>query len=150
MIIDSLKNAALYEGLHPRFARAFDFVRHNDLVSMKPGRYDIDGDDIFLTLSDSELKLPENAPLEVHDAYIDIQVVFDGVETYGWLERSHCGKPRGTMDTTKDVLFCDDKPSTWFTLHSGEFCILFPSDAHAPMVGTVGSTVRKCIVKVRK
>ena len=114
---------------------------------MEPGRYECDGDEIFLSLNVGELKKPENAALEVHDKYIDIQLVLSGRESFGWRDRRECSAPHGEMNNDKDILCFEDKPSTTFTLHDGQFCILFPEDAHAPMIGD--GQIRKAIVKVK-
>ena len=90
---------------------------------------------------------PADAALEVHDRYIDIQIVLSGREGFGWKDRSRCAAPRGAMNTEKDVMFYDDEPSTYFTLGEGEIGIFFPQDAHAPLVGD--GRVKKAVVKVK-
>lgn len=148
MVLDTLKNASLYNSLNPRFAKVFKYLESVDFLGITEGKYAIDGDDVFLLVNENkELKKPENAALEVHDKYIDIQIVVKGKEGFGWKDRTLCTAPRGEMDTTKDILFFDDKPSTYFTLQAGEMAILFPGDAHAPLVGE--GTVRKFIIKVK-
>ena len=47
----------------------------------------------------------------------------------------------------KDIRFYDDVPQTYYEVTPGQFTLLFPEDAHAPMVGE--GTIRKVIVKVR-
>ncbi|HEY0770495.1 MAG TPA: YhcH/YjgK/YiaL family protein, partial [Sphingobacteriaceae bacterium] len=41
MIIDSLANAAKYTSLHPLFAKAFEFINSQDLLTMELGKYEI-------------------------------------------------------------------------------------------------------------
>lgn len=146
MIIDSLTNCKAYEALHPRFAKAFRYLLTADLSKLPDGRNEIDGDEIYLMMNRGALKKPEDAPVEVHDRYIDIQVVIEGTETFGWIFRGELAAPRGEFDTEKDIRFYDDAPTTFFTLHEGQMCLFFPEDGHAPMIGE-GSVV-KCIVKV--
>lgn len=146
MIIDSLKNHRTYAGLHPRFAKAFEYLMHADFVSLPDGRNEIDGDAMFVMMNRGSLKKPENALLEVHNKYIDIQLVIDGTETFGWTERSELASPRGEFNAEKDILFFDDKPRTSYTVHSGQMSIFFPEDGHAPMIGE--GNITKCIVKV--
>lgn len=148
MIFDSLRNHALYEGLHPRFGQAFDFLLTTDLAALEVGRHTIDGEDLFVNVIECELKKPEDAKLEIHDRYIDIQVVVSGLERFGWSERADLRRPLGAFDAGKDIGFYDDMPQTYYTLKSGQFTILMPDDAHAPMVGE--GRVKKLILKVRK
>ena len=96
-----------------------------------------------------ELKKKGDAKLEVHNEYIDIQVLVSGrEESFGWSDRKALKEPVGEFDAQKDIQFFDDEPQTYYTLRPGQFTVLFPEDGHAPMVGE--GTVRKIIVKVRK
>lgn len=149
MILDSLKNSALYNGVHPRLMRAFEYLTALDLNALKTGRHEIDGEEIFMNVTESELKRPEEAPLETHDKYIDIQVLVSGdAETMGWSERRDCLVPRGAFDEQKDIRFYDDVPQTFFEVRQGQFVVFMPEDAHAPMIGR--GPIKKIIVKVMK
>ena len=147
MIFDSLKNSELYNSINPRFARAFEYLKTTDLAALEAGKHPVDGDEIYVNVQERELKKPEDAKLEVHNAYIDIQVVVKGVETFGWNERSVCTKHVGEYSAEKDILFFEDDKQTYYTLHEGQFTILFPEDAHAPMIGQ--GNIKKIIVKVK-
>ena len=149
MILDSLKNSALYHSLNPRLERAFSLIASTDWTGMEPGVHELDGRDIFVNVMDVDLKRRPDAKLEVHDAYIDIQVLVAGTEeSFGWSERKDLRQPLGTFDTQKDIQFFDDEPQTYYTLRPGHFTMLLPEDGHAPMVGE--GHIRKIIVKVRR
>ena len=147
MIFDSTANATLYLSLNERFEKAFAYLIKTDLVAAEPGNYEIDGENIYAIVMERELKKADEALLEVHDRYIDIQLVAVGSESFGWRDRHTCASPRGEMDTAKDILFYDDRPKSVVTLTAGQFAIFFPGDAHAPLIGE--GTVKKCVVKVR-
>lgn len=148
MILDSLKNSARYYSIHPRLERAFSLIASTDWSRLEAGTHELDGRDIFANVMDVALKRKPDAKLEVHDAYMDIQVLITGhEESFGWSERKDLAKPLGAFDTAKDIRFYDDEPQTYYTLRPGQFTLLFPEDGHAPMVGE--GTVRKIIVKVR-
>lgn len=148
MIFDSLKNAELYYSLSPRLKDAFEFLANNDLLTFEAGRHDIDGDNLFVNIAHVELKKPEAAKLEVHNKYIDIQVLLEGEkESYGWAERCDMTQPKSDFDTVKDVLFFEDAPQTYYTLKVGQFSILLPEDAHAPMIGE--GAAKRAIFKVK-
>ncbi len=148
MIFDSLKNSALYENVHPRMKRAFELIATTDWSSMEPGVHELDGRDIYVNLSDRDLKKKADAKLEVHNDYIDIQVLLSGSEeSFGWSERKDLAKPQAPFNAEKDIQLFDDEPQTYYTLRPGQFTILFPEDGHAPLVGE--GHVRKAILKVR-
>ena len=56
MIYDTLHNARLYEGLGPGFQRAFAYLTSNDLAALAPGRYDIDGNQVYLMIQEDVYK----------------------------------------------------------------------------------------------
>lgn len=148
MILDSLRNKELYYTLCPRLKKAFDWLETADTAALTPGRYTIDGDDVFVNVSELTLRPRSQAALEVHDEYIDIQVVLGGTEEFGWSPREALTTPRAEFDKSKDIGFYEDVPKTFYTVREGEFCILMPQDAHAPMLGE--GFVKKLIFKVRK
>ncbi len=148
MILDSLKNAPLYFGVHPRLERAFALVAAVDWTKTGTGIHELDGRDIFVNVIDGNLKRPEDAPLEVHNEYIDIQILITGDEEgFGWKERKDLAEPEGDFSVEKDVQLFRDTPQTCYILRKGQFTILLPEDGHAPMVGE--GAIRKIIVKVR-
>lgn len=148
MILDSLENRARYHALHPRLEEAFDYLQTADLGALPAGRHAIAGDDIFINVMDVDLKRPADAKLEVHDRYLDIQVLVRGErESFGWSQRDRLAQPLGAFDEEKDIRFFDDVPQTYYEVTPGQFTLLFPEDAHAPMVGE--GAIRKVIVKVR-
>lgn len=146
MILDSVKNCERYFSLNPRFEKAFDFLKRHDVWTLPVGRNEIDGDELFVNVSELDLKPVGEALSEVHDKYIDIQVVFGGEELFGWSERCRCRKAQGEFDPSRDVQFFTDTPQTFYAVREGQFTILFPEDAHAPMLGE--GHVRKLIFKV--
>lgn len=120
---------------NPLFAKLFDYLHTHRLDTMQAGRYEIDGDRLFLMLNINELKAREEAPLEVHDRYYDLQIALRIDETFGLLHRSACHAPRGEMNTEADILFFDDEPERYVTLRPGEAIVLSPEMAHAPLIG---------------
>lgn len=146
MILDSIDNGARYYALHPRLSCVFDFLRTADIKALEPGRHDIDGDNLFVNVSELELRPLDAAHLEAHNRYIDVQVVIEGEEIFGWSERKECTTPEGEFDAERDIIFYGDVPQTFYTVREGQFTILYPEDAHAPMLGD--GRVKKLIFKV--
>lgn len=146
MILDSIQNAERYYALHPHFKAVFDYLRATDVRALEDGRHTIDGDNLFVNVSSLELRPLDAAHLEAHNRYIDIQVVIEGEEHFGWSERKDCMKPEGSFDEERDIIFYGDKPQTFYKVRAGQFTILYPEDAHAPMLGD--GRVKKLIFKV--
>ena len=146
MIFSALSQSARYASLHPLFRRAFDFIRDNDLHAMLPGRYPIEGDNLIAIVEHVPGKTRQQARLECHRKYIDIQLVLDGVDEMGWKPLADCLNPVSEYSAEKDIQFFHDAPASWVAVPPDHFCIFFPDDAHAPLVST--GQVRKVIFKV--
>jgi biofilm protein TabA len=146
VILDTLAHAARYAGLHPGFARAFEFLATTDLAALAPGRHDLDGDRMYVSIDLKDGRGEDGARLEAHRRYIDIQYTIGGDELIGWMPLSRCTTPDGAFDETKDIGFFADRPSTWVSVPPGSFTIFFPHDAHAPLGGHGG--LHKAIVKI--
>ena len=131
----------------PRFKEFFDYALAHDLFSMPLGRYEIDGDKLFFTISQNDLRLEEAAKLESHRQYADIQILIEGRERFGLKNSGACKQINLPYDQLKDIAFFDDKPDSYADLKSGDFIVFMPSDAHAPLIGQ--GSVKKCVVKVK-
>ena len=73
MIIDKIENANLYKNLGDRIQKSFDYIKQTNLKKLQPGRYDIDGDNIFALISEYQTKVESEGKLEAHKKYIDVQ-----------------------------------------------------------------------------
>ena len=90
MIFSTLSQSGRYAALHPLFPRAFEFIRNTDLRSLAPGRYPIVGEDLFVIVESISGRSRDEAKLECHRKYIDIQLVLEGVDEMGWKALADC------------------------------------------------------------
>ena len=90
----------------------------------------------------------EDALLETHEKYIDIQLVLAGTDNMGWKPKLLCKNPAGEFDPEKDVQFFKDNPDSWLETKSGAFAIFFPEDAHMPLIAS--GMLHKVVVKVKQ
>jgi len=146
MILDILENAHSYLTLHKGFAMAFDFLLRPDLKELPVGKHGIDGELVYAMVSQGPGRRKEDALLETHEKYIDIQLVLAGTDDMGWKPRSLCRQPAGDYDQKTDVQFFADRPDAWISTESGAFVIFFPEDAHMPLISS--GQIRKVVVKV--
>lgn len=135
--------------LHPRFAKAFTFLKRPDLARLPPGRYAIDGDDVWANVADAELVPHGTRKVEWHRRFIDIQAPLSGPETLGVRDLSADELER-PFDDERDIGFIE-AASEPVTLSPGEFAIFPPACGHAPAcVPPDGATVvRKLVIKIR-
>jgi len=135
MIIDRLENAGRYADMHPGFRAAFDLLRDFDFASAPDGPAEIDGERLTINVIRGEGKAKEDAKLEMHERYVDIQYMVEGNEVFGWKVTADCREPIGEYNPDKDVLKYEDETEVYCPLLPGMFVVFFPEDAHAPMVG---------------
>ena len=146
MILDILGNANRYAALHNNFTKAFQFLHGDDLATLEEGKYDIDGDNVFAIVAKDQGRKKDEAQLEIHNKYIDIQMVLEGVDEMGWKARSACTDMVDEYDAENDIQFIADAPTSWATTEPGHFAIFFPEDAHLPLIAK--GLIHKVIVKI--
>lgn len=129
------------------YKAALKFIAENDLSAMENGKHILDGDNLFVNIVDSKLKTPQEARLEVHNVYIDIQVPLSKAESYGVKPRSEAKGPEGDFNTEKDILFYTDKDWQTITVDKGQPITFDPDTAHAPLIGE--GEIHKAIFKVK-
>jgi biofilm protein TabA len=148
MVIDTVANAKKYYGLHPMFAKAFEYINNNDVENLPEGIIDImEGLKVIVSNGNGKTKVTSLEKFECHDKNIDIQLCIKGLETIAWKPREKCVIPNGDYNPEKDVRFFNDQPDMFFQLTDGQFGIFYPEDVHAPMIGE--GIIKKLVFKVK-
>ena len=146
VILDQIEQGNLYADLNPHFAKAFAFLQREGLDKLAEGKHYIDGDDIYAMVVKGRGQSRNEAKLEIHRKYIDVQYVVSGCDNMGWKTYKLCENSEGGYDAETDAELFSDAPSAWITVSPGDFAIFFPEDAHAPGVGD--GEFHKVVVKV--
>ena len=146
MILDVLENSRSYLTMNKGFAAAFDFLARPDLASLQPDTYEIDGDRVYAMVIKDVGRKRQDALLEAHEEYIDIQLVLAGTDEMGWKPKALCRQPTGDYMPDKDTQLFADEPDAWLSTKQGAFAIFLPEDAHMPMISS--GELHKIIVKV--
>ena len=125
MILDILENAHRYLALHKGFAKAFEFLVRPDLKDLPVGKYEIDADRVYAIVSKEHGRRKEDALLETHEKYIDIQLVLAGTDDMGWKPKSLCKHPFGEYNQKNDEHIFTDEPDAWLS-QKWSVCDLLP------------------------
>lgn len=149
MIKDSLANASRYGSLSPAFKVAFDFLTSTDLGSLPLGRVDLD-EGVFANVQSYVPVASDTKQYEAHFQYADIQVVVEGSELLVETPIDE-GTHLPTEEDGDCVLF--DQPQhmpSIIALRAGDFCIVWPGEAHKPGItnNLYKDAVAKVVVKV--
>lgn len=144
MIYDSLKNIDNYKGLGDVYT-ALQFLAKTDFSTYELGKYTLT-DNIYFMVQEYDTAVKTVA--EVHQNYIDIQLLISGEEVIG-VAPLDCEKTLVEAKPEKDCwkYTCSTQP---INLVSGEFMVLYPSDIHMPGATlTTSQKCRKVVVKVK-
>ena len=148
MVTDCLKYASDYFNLGPGIRRALEYLQQADMEALGPGRHDLDGDRVFVLISDYDTRSPSEAFWEAHRQHIDVQYVHEGMERIGYGDLSTFEQE--PYDEARDLVVARGHSGRFVELGAGDFAILFPHDVHMPgLTGTGVQKVRKAVVKVR-
>ena len=151
MILGNIKDAKKYYSLHKGFKEVFEFLETLSVENCAEGMV---GDGYRVNLSGEYMNTvdayAEGEPptFESHREYIDIHYCIDGCEGIGYNDISKI------VPTTE--YFSEDD----YQLHTGEFsllkltpgdfCIVFPEDAHIPcLAGGDEKRVLKAVAKIK-
>jgi YhcH/YjgK/YiaL family protein len=134
-----------------RWDKALAWFKSTDLNAVAAGKYPIDGDNLYASVSDYRAKSLEDTRFEAHRRYIDIQYLVRGEELIGVAPLSK-GKAITLFDAEKDVGFFEipEEECKYYEAEPGKYFIFFPGDAHRPGIRVNDDAVRKVVVKVRK
>ena len=61
MIIDKLEKLEKYATINPLFPKVVEFLKANDLSKMEDGKYEIEGKDLFVNITTTKGKTPDEA-----------------------------------------------------------------------------------------
>ncbi|MEN6456078.1 MAG: YhcH/YjgK/YiaL family protein [Prolixibacteraceae bacterium] len=132
-----------------RWNKAFEFLATQDLTAMETGRYELEGADLFVNVSEYATKNMEKVQYEAHRQYADIQYLAKGREQIGVADMKS-KTLTVPYDSLKDVAFFAATDSAFRPATAENFFIFFPDDAHRPGVKIQeNDSVRKIVVKVR-
>jgi YhcH/YjgK/YiaL family protein len=148
MVIDHLKNAKIYSGLHPNITYALQYLETNPVADLEPGKYEIQGSDIFLLVQSYDTRSVEESFWEAHSDYTDIQYMIEGTELMGY---AHSRSLTITEDhlADKDYMVLEGK-GDFMEVREGSFVIFFPEDAHMPCLAVdKPKRIKKAVMKVR-
>lgn len=151
MIRDQLAHAGLYESLSPRLAAAFRYLRETELHALAPGKYEVQGKDLFVIVDAYQTKFMDVAFWEAHRKYIDVQYIVSGVERMGYAPLQALQVIQA-YDEEKDFMKLGDAAGAgeFLTLRAGEFVVFAPHDAHMPgLAAGAAAQVKKAVMKVR-
>ncbi|TKV10573.1 N-acetylneuraminate anomerase [Citrobacter sp. wls619] len=137
-------------GLHPVLQQALTQAVAAKPQDKAPGRYELQGENIFMNVMQFVTQQPEQKKAELHEQYSDIQVLLAGEERilFGMTGSARQCEERHVED---DYQLCNQiADEQAMVLKPGRFVIFMPGEPHKPGC-VVGEPVdiKKVVIKVR-
>ncbi len=149
MITANIKNAERYFGVNPNFESAFNFLKtlNKDSASGDFEFENFSGGISVLQKSDTSDDGGKRM-LEAHRDYLDIHYVIEGCELMGYANADSL-KAETEYNKEDDYLLLSGDMNK-FVMHEGDFCIVFPEDAHLPgMCAKDSEHLKKAVIKIK-
>lgn len=145
---DKEEFARQYQANKPGWDKAFAFLKETDLSSLTPGRFAIDGENVYAIVTEGPAKEADQARWESHRNYNDIHYVVKGKEKIG-LAPVSSARLTDAYDPAKDIMFYTAEGKMYLA-EPGTFFIVSPRDAHRPGIKADGDeVVKKVVIKIR-
>lgn len=153
MIFDSAKNLDFYRGLgmEGRYGKAIDFLKNTDLENLAPGKYEIDGKNVYANVTEYTTIPWEEAKYESHHDYTDIQYMIKGSETMTYAPADALNVSVPYNEAKDCVLYDNSNPGLKVVVRAGEYMIFNPWDGHKPKAADgEPAPIKKVIVKIKE
>jgi len=144
------EEAGEWSALHPVLGEALRRLRHTDLKALDPGKYEWDGDRMFLLVQRPQTAPKADRRPESHRRYADIQLLIEGREWIGCARRTDRSVViEDELETNDYALYEDPEDEIGLAMRPGSFAIFFPSDLHRPCVCVdAPESIKKAVVKI--
>lgn len=145
--IDKKEFESQYQKNKTAWDLAFKYLKETDLQTVAPGKYPLDGENVFVSVTEGPGKDFNNTNWESHRKYVDIQYIVKGKEKIGVTPLSKTMVTKA-YDEKKDVAnySADGK---FYVAKPGVMYVFYPNDAHRPSIKVDENAIKKVVVKIR-
>jgi len=147
MIIDEIKNIALYRAMLPGIDAGLAAL---EKLGTHPeiGRYEFDGGYFMVQEGTTN---PAEGDFEAHRKYIDVQIILEGEETVFWTDIANLKTSEAYDEAADKEMLSETDPQKIRVdvMKAGTAWAAFPQDAHKPGRHTAApSAYRKVVMKL--
>ncbi|MDX1304386.1 YhcH/YjgK/YiaL family protein [Photobacterium sp.] len=151
MFSGNLNQLSLISSLSPKLIEIISRVKNRLESNVHNGTYPLDGNNVFFFVVNDRTEHLEKRRSEIHQQYIDVQIVLEGEEMFGYSLHPF-NEIEDDLLTEKDVAFSeavvDEK---YITLTKNDFVIFYPGQPHRPLIAVKQpGPVRKAVIKIDK
>lgn len=146
MIYDELKNLGYYANGNEKLAAIQRFLQENPLQTLADGRHEL-SHGVYCVAGEFDVR--DSGAFEAHRNYADMQLGISGSEVLEWAALEDM-QNAAAYDAEKDIQLFDCAPEKMLALpiSEGWFVIVYPQDAHKPLMRLHDDRSRKAIFKI--
>ncbi|HCT9185390.1 TPA: YhcH/YjgK/YiaL family protein [Escherichia coli] len=138
-------------GLHPALQDALTLALAARPQEKAPGRYELQGDNIFMNVMTFNTQSPVEKKAELHEQYIDIQLLLNGEERI-LFGMAGTARQCEEFHHEDDYQLCSaiENEQAIILKPGGMFAVFMPGEPHKPgcVVGEPGE-IKKVVVKIK-
>jgi YhcH/YjgK/YiaL family protein len=150
MIIGNIKDFKPEYFTSPNIKKAIEWANSHDLLNLQPGKTVIDGDNLWVNRQSYVGKKFEEAKIEGHEKYLDLQLVLKGVEGMGYVDKRKAGLTvTSPYDEVKDKANYEGQLDGIINLRENFFALVFPEDLHKPCLKVNDEVIEKAVFKIK-
>lgn len=148
MIFGNLQNLSEYAFLEKQIHKCFAYAAEHNLQSLENGRYEIEGDDLFVNITEYTTTLAEERFWEAHRKYIDLHLMLCGQEQIDLAFIQNMEMKDYVEEN--DFVPMDGRKNCSVVLKMGDFLICDISDGHRTGIAVEGAeSIKKAIFKIK-
>ena len=147
MVYDTLENLSQYTGMFDHLDTAIEFIQNHDLNDLPFGKTEIDGENVFVNVTETDTLPAEGRAFETHSNYMDLHIDLCGEE----LCEVALGKvtEEKPYDEAEDCALWNADTTCGLVLGEGRFAVFMVEEPHKPLIRAAGSAaVRKAVFKI--
>jgi YhcH/YjgK/YiaL family protein len=146
--IDKVQFAKQYHLNQAAWDKAFVYLKNTDLKTLATGRHEIDGDNVYASVTEAPTKDYDKTTFESHRKYIDLQYVITGEENMAKAAVSSVAVSKPYNEATDLANYTGE--GKIYTVPEGTFMLFFPTEAHRPNITPGGNkVVKKVVIKIK-
>lgn len=149
MITGNLTQLATATAVPTKIMVFIEQVKAHLAASQANGRYQLEGDEAFFFVVDDHTQLLAERRAEMHQKYIDVQIILAGQECFGYSEQPFTSLEEDLL-VEKDIAFSNAIVDEQFiNLEAGDFIIFTTGQPHRPLIAVnEPAPVKKCVIKI--
>lgn len=141
---------AAVENYPERWQAAFEFMLNADLGALDNGTYELKGNECYVTISEYVPRNEEQANIESHEIYTDIQMLIRNEEKMGLVLDDRYSVTQ-VYNPERDVAFYQASNISYHQAPAKKVFIFMPNEIHQPGVASNGTNkaIKKMVIKIK-